>query len=83
MSLVKMLILFNCSQPVKKRFIGYLYASINQLLLECGLSWFFIFYSVTSIFFHIIETLLHGNYILNLNIDIYTFIIYFKLYFST
>jgi len=39
---------------------------------------------VTSHIFHIIETLLHKkNYIINLNIIIHTFIMYFKLYFST
>jgi len=34
-------------------------------------------------FFYIIWTLLHGNYIINLNINIHIFIIYFKIYFST
>jgi len=38
--------------------------------------------SVASHIFHIIETLLHRNYIINLNIKIHIFIMYFKIYFS-
>jgi len=37
---------------------------------------------VTSHIFHIIETLLDRNYIINLNIKINTFLMYLKIYFS-